>query len=89
MSPGTLEVKERNMSEARETVVDDARERLTRVVEHWMEHNRGHVEEFSKWAEKARDSGHTGVSEHILEAAGQMDKANDFLRDALKKLEDA
>ena len=68
---------------------DNARGRLAVVVEHWMEHNRGHEEEFSKWAEKAKDSGYRVVSDRILEAASQMNKANDFLRDALAELEDA
>ena len=68
---------------------DNVTGKLAVVVEHWMEHNRGHAEEFEKWAEKAISSGQTGVSERIMEAASQMHKANDYLRDALRELEGA
>ena len=61
-------------------------DRLTKLIEHWMGHNRGHVDEFAKWAAKAREAGHDAVSQRILAAAGQMDKANDMLRDALSEL---
>ena len=57
--------------------------RIAVVLEHWMGHNRGHVEEFTKWAEKAKASGHAKVSERIVEAARQMHKANAILDDAL------
>jgi len=60
--------------------------KLAVLLEHWMGHNRGHVEEFAKWAEKAREAGHAVVSQRILEAAGQMDKANEILQDALSEL---
>ncbi len=63
--------------------------KLTVVLQHWMEHNRGHVQEFEKWAEKAKASGHEKVSECILEAAQQMDKANEVLDVALSALSDS
>ncbi len=48
--------------------------RLAIVLEHWMEHNRGHVSEFMKWSEKARGSGHEKTADGILEAARQLDQ---------------
>ncbi len=60
--------------------------KLTIVLEHWMEHNKGHMQEFRKWAEKAEASGHAGVSQRILEAAEQMRRANDVLQGALDEL---
>lgn len=60
--------------------------RLGIVLEHWMEHNRGHMRDFAKWAEKAEASGHARVSERIREAAEQMRRANDVLQDALAEL---
>ncbi|MBW2273336.1 MAG: hypothetical protein JRG96_08700 [Deltaproteobacteria bacterium] len=56
------------------------------MIKHWIEHNCGHAEEFTKWAERAKDSGHEEVSQHIREAAGQMDEANRILRGALEHL---
>jgi hypothetical protein len=60
--------------------------KLEMVIKHWIEHNRGHTEEFTKWAERAKDSGHEEVSRHILEAAKQMDEANEILGGALEHL---
>jgi len=62
--------------------------KLEVVLTHWMDHNRGHVQEFEKWAEKARASGHQEMSERILEAARQMDRANEVLELALRSLND-
>jgi len=63
--------------------------KLAVVLQHWMDHNRSHVEDFEKWAEKARSSGHAKVAERILEAAAQMGKANDVLEDALSEMNDS
>jgi len=67
---------------------DNDERRLAVLLEHWMAHNRGHVDEFAKWAEKAKNSGHERVSKRILEAASQMHKANEILEDALSDLGD-
>ncbi len=63
--------------------------KLAVVLRHWMDHNRGHVEEFEKWAGKAKASGQERVSECILEAAQQMDRANEVLEAALNELNDS
>ncbi|MCP3987372.1 MAG: hypothetical protein GY723_23550 [bacterium] len=63
-------------------------EKLAVVLRHWMDHNRSHVEDFEKWAEKARSSGHEKVSQRILQAAEQMAKANTVLEGALSELND-
>lgn len=64
-------------------------QKLTVVLRHWMDHNRSHVEDFEKWAEKARSSGCEKVSERILEAAEQMARANEVLEQALCELNDS
>ncbi len=64
-------------------------QKLSIVLQHWMDHNRGHVQEFETWAEKARASGHEKVSERILEAAEQMERANAVLEAALGVLNDS
>ena len=67
----------------------DDHEKLVVVLRHWMDHNRGHVDDFEKWAEKAKSSGHESVSASILEAAQQMGKANEILEEALSQLNDS
>lgn len=65
----------------------DEREKLKMLLEHWIEHNQEHSEEFREWAGKAKDAGQAAVHDGILEAARQLDKANDSLRKALAGLE--
>jgi hypothetical protein len=67
-------------------VVKGEREKIERLLNHWMEHNGEHASEFMAWAEKSRKFGRGGVSEGIVRAAGQLEKANEFLRAALKAL---
>ncbi|HNR14521.1 MAG TPA: hypothetical protein PKM59_14540 [Thermodesulfobacteriota bacterium] len=61
--------------------------KLTVVLEHWIEHNRGHQEEYAKWATAARSQGLTAVAEQIEAAAAQVQEADARLREALKSLE--
>ena len=62
------------------------REKLRILLNHWVEHNKDHSQEFKEWAEKAKGFGEAQVHDYILEAAGQMDKANESLLKALEKL---
>ncbi len=62
--------------------------KLRVLIEHWMEHNSEHAREFNTWASKAGDVGQDEVRSHIEEAAHQMEKANDFLMAALKRLKE-
>ena len=62
------------------------RERLRVLLEHWIEHNQEHGEEFSRWATRARDLGETTVAENISAAVRRLDEANEFLNKAIEKL---
>ncbi|MDH3213100.1 MAG: hypothetical protein OEM05_11505 [Myxococcales bacterium] len=62
--------------------------KIERLLNHWMEHNGEHASEFMAWAEKSRKLGRAGVSEGIVRAAGELEKANEFLRAALKALKE-
>jgi len=64
----------------------DERTKLKILLDHWVEHNREHSREFSEWAEKARALGETGVSEDMLQAAQEMDKAGELLSQARRSL---
>jgi len=54
------------------------------LLEHWIEHNAEHAEEFSEWAGKAEKYGDGKVSQKIAVASDYMLKANGSLRDAIK-----
>ncbi len=67
--------------------MDEAeKEKLRILLGYWIEHNREHGEEFKEWAEKSRDLGEAMVCEDLLDAVQHMDKANEFLLRALRKL---
>ena len=63
-------------------------QKLTTILDYWIQHNIGHSREFREWAEKARSLGRTAVGEYILQAAEQVDKANESLRAADKELKE-
>jgi len=55
------------------------------LLKYWVQHNRDHAVEFRKWAGKAKGFG-VVVHDAVLEAAQQMDKANESLFRALESL---
>ena len=63
------------------------REKIKILLNHWIEHNKEDSREFREWAEKAKGFGEAEPCCDILEAAQEMDKANDALLRALKRLE--
>jgi nickel/cobalt exporter len=63
------------------------REKLKILLNHWVEHNKEHSQEFREWAEKAKGFGEAETCDDILEAAQEMDKANEALLRALRRLE--
>ena len=64
---------------------ESEREKLKILLNHWIEHNKGHAEEFRQWAEKARKLGQAAVYDDMMQAAQQMNKANEFLLAALDR----
>ncbi|MBE9482183.1 MAG: hypothetical protein IMY88_00705 [Chloroflexi bacterium] len=66
---------------------NDTRKRLEILLKHWAKHNREHSEEFVRWADTAKDFGET-AHDAILAAAQQMEKANEFLLQALDSLKE-
>ena len=66
---------------------NDEKAKLQTLLNYWIEHNKEHSQEFREWAGKAGDFGDTEVSEEILAAAQGMDRANESLSRALKRLE--
>ena len=68
-------------------IMADEKMKLSTMLNYWMEHNKEHSREFREWADKARGFGETEVSEEILAAAREMDRADESLSRALKRLE--
>ena len=60
--------------------------KLKILLKHWVEHNKEHSQEFIAWADKAKALGEAATGEKMLQAAGEMDKAGEFLSQALRKL---
>ena len=63
------------------------REKIKILLNHWIENNKEHSQEFREWAEKAKGLGEIETCDDILEAAQEMDKANEALLRALRTLE--
>ena len=67
---------------------NDERAKLKTLLNYWLEHNKEHSQEFREWAEKAKVFGEAEAYEQMLQAAQQMDKANEYLSQALSRLEE-
>ena len=61
-------------------------EKLEILVNHWIEHNREHTEEYKGWAEKAKSFGQVTVHDDIMRAVQHMNCVNELLLKALESL---
>lgn len=66
----------------------DERAKLKILLNHWIEHNKEHGQEFREWAGRARGFGAAEAYKEMLQAAREMDKASGSLVQALRKLEE-
>lgn len=64
------------------------KEKLKILLNHWVEHNRQHAQEFREWAEKAKSLGQAEAHGDMMQAVQQMNKANEFLLSALERLKE-
>jgi len=62
------------------------REKIPLLIQHWIEHNESHGEEYRRWADIAREEGLERVEALILEAADRIRSANEKLKEALKDI---
>ena len=67
-------------------MVNDEKTKFRTLLKYWIKHNKEHSQEFREWANKASDFSETEVSEEILVAAQEMNRANESLSHAPKKL---
>ncbi|MFC1524156.1 hypothetical protein ACFL6N_05125 [Thermodesulfobacteriota bacterium] len=61
-------------------------EKLRILLPHWIEHNKSHEAEYSKWAAVIRNEGNSEVSEHIEKAIVSLRQADAALNEALGKV---
>jgi len=64
----------------------DEKEKLSVVIEHWVEHNESHMGEYKKWAQRAGEMGLDLVKGEIEEAVGKLFQSNRHLEKALKSM---
>ena len=57
-------------------------ENLSHLIDHWIEHNETHIENYREWAQKAKVDGFLEASENMLDAANKIKEANEYLRKA-------
>lgn len=59
-------------------------DKLRVLLQHWIDHNIGHAEEFEKWQQIAADEKQEEIATQIAEAINSMKAANEALSKALK-----
>ena len=55
-------------------------ENISHLIEHWIEHNESHIQNFKEWAQKAKKDGFLEASEDILEAVDKIEEASEYLK---------
>jgi len=64
----------------------DQKKRLSVVIEHWIEHNEAHMNEYKKWAAAAGELGLESVMTEIEGAMQKISQSNQHLSRALKAI---
>jgi hypothetical protein len=64
------------------------KEKLKVLLNHWIEHNTEHAQEYTEWAEKAKYFGQVAVHDDIKQAVQQMNTMNALLLKALERLKE-
>ena len=63
----------------------DNLDKLRVMLQHWIEHNKGHMEEFEKWHATMNDEGRTSLASHIHRTIELMGSVNMELDKALQE----
>jgi len=64
----------------------DEIQKLSIVIEHWIEHHQSHMGEYRKWAQRAGGLGLERVKSGIEEAIETLSQSNKHLEKALKSI---
>jgi hypothetical protein len=65
----------------------DERQKLSVVINHWIEHNQNHMGEYQRWAQKADELGLEMAKGEIERAIGLLFQLNSHLEKALTAVE--
>lgn len=57
-------------------------EKLAKLLDHWIQHNDHHAEDYRKWARDAKENGQAAVADLLLSAADLTDTISDRFREA-------
>jgi len=58
-------------------------EKLRVLLQHWIDHNKGHAEEFAKWEKCMTEDAKENIAGHIGAAIEAVEKVNEQLSKAL------
>ena len=61
--------------------------KLSKLCQHWAEHNDSHKENFQKWRNIANSKGLNDVAKNLNKAIEMMEKCNEYLLSAHRELE--
>ncbi|WP_461833467.1 hypothetical protein [Desulfothermus sp.] len=61
-------------------------EKVKKRLEHWMEHNNKHMEEYKKLADELKSNGLESASKYILNLVEHTQNMNREIQEALKNL---
>jgi len=60
--------------------------RLDTLLDYTLEHNKEHADDLRNLAQKANELGKIAVHDDVMQSVEHMDRANEILENALKKL---
>lgn len=63
------------------------KQKLEKLVAHWIDHNDSHKDTFFTWADRAKDDGLATVADKIKQAGELSQQVTDLLKQAEKDLE--
>ena len=64
----------------------DQKKKLSVVIEHWIEHNEAHMDEYKKWAHNPGELGLDSVKTEIEGAMQKISQSNQYLNRALEAI---
>ena len=60
--------------------------KLSKLCQHWADHNESHKDSFIKWRDIAKEKGLDSVVENLNKAIEMMDKSTEYLLATYKEL---
>lgn len=62
------------------------KEKLVKMIEHWVHHNQDHAKAYREWAQRAKEQGHDEVCQILQSIADGTVQQNDSMEKALSLL---